>query len=155
MSIFGRVIRSLKKLFRTEKKRSKKSKKKSKKLTKVSSKKSPKKKVPAKVKKPSPSPKKEIKKPVVKPPKEKEIKGKLVGTVTHYFSRIQVIVIKLNDSLRIGEKIMIKGSSTNFIQTIKSMQMESVDVKAAKKSDLIGLKVEKDARVGDKVFKVS
>jgi hypothetical protein len=153
MSIFGRVIRSLKELFRAKKKRSRKSKKKKKKLTKTPVKKLLKKKVPAKAKK-SPATAKKVKIIVAKPPKENEIKGKLVGTVTHYFPRIQVIVIKVNDGLHTGEKIMIKGSSSHFVQTIKSMQMESVDVKVAKKGDLVGLKVEEEARVGDKVFKV-
>ena len=81
--------------------------------------------------------------------------GVLMGDVTHYFSKIQVIVVKItNGKLLAGERIHIKGQQTDFVQAVQSMQIESVDVKEAKKGQLIGLKVAQEARVGDKVFKL-
>jgi len=101
-----------------------------------------------------------VKKPAVKgvkkkaPPAKAASPGERIGEITHYFSRIQVVVIKLTKGLKVGEKIRIKGSSNDFVQTVKSLQIESVDVKAAKKGELVGLKVQKIAKEGDLVFRV-
>ncbi len=81
--------------------------------------------------------------------------GLLVGEVTHYFSRIQVIVVKITrESIKVADTLLIKGKLSNFKQSVKSLQIESVDVKRAKKGQLVGLKVDREARVGDKVFKL-
>ncbi len=50
--------------------------------------------------------------------------------------------------------IHVKGAKTDFRQKVKSMQVESVNVKKARKGQLIGLKVIEKANVGDKVYKV-
>jgi len=79
---------------------------------------------------------------------------KPVGEITHFFGHLSVAVIKLSDSLKDGEKILIEGATTNFEQTVKSMQIEHKEVKEAKKGESIGLKVKDRVREGDKVFKV-
>ena len=77
-----------------------------------------------------------------------------VGVITHYFDRIKVCVVKLTQgSILIGDKLTILGNKTKFIQKVWSMQIESEDVKVAKKGQLIGLKVDKIVAVGDKVYK--
>jgi putative protease len=53
----------------------------------------------------------------------------------------------------IGDKLTIIGPKTKLAQKVWSMQIESVDVKVAKKGQLIGLKVDKIVAVGDKVYK--
>lgn len=87
--------------------------------------------------------------------KQKFPKEISVGEVTHYFSKIKVIVLKITGSkLSVGDKIHIIGGITNIFQQVKSLQIESVDVKAARKGQLVGLKVSKKAKEGDRVFKV-
>lgn len=79
-----------------------------------------------------------------------------IGAITHYFSKINVVVIKIEQStLKLGDKINIKGKSSDFIQKVNSLQIESVDVKSAKRGQLVGLKVSKPAQVGDKIYKLS
>jgi len=79
-----------------------------------------------------------------------------VGEVTHFFSRIQVIVLKMNSgNLLVGDRIRISGRKTDFIQKVKSLQIESVDVKSARKGQIVGLKVSKKAKPGDQVFKLT
>ena len=78
-----------------------------------------------------------------------------IGPITHFFSRISVCVIKIaNDQVRSGDSLLIKGAKTNFVQKVESLQIESVDVRVARKGHLAGLKVNRPARVGDKVFKI-
>jgi len=99
-----------------------------------------------------------IKKPAVEkvvvkeklPPPTKEI---LIAQITHYFPKIQVVVLRMSGVLRVNEEIHIKGKISDFKQVVSSMQIESVDVKMAKKNQLVGLKVEKEAHVGDKVYR--
>lgn len=77
-----------------------------------------------------------------------------VGEITHYFDRIKVCVVKLTQgTILIGDKLTIIGPKTKFVQKVWSMQIESSDVKVAKKGQLAGLKVDKLVAVGDKVFK--
>jgi len=76
------------------------------------------------------------------------------GVITHYFDRIKVCVVKVTQgTVLIGDKLTIIGPKTKFIQKVWSMQIESEDVKVAKKGQLIGLKVDKVPVVGDKVYK--
>jgi hypothetical protein len=78
-----------------------------------------------------------------------------VGVITHYFPRISVVVVKIMEHpLGLGHVIRVAGSKTNFEQKIDSLQIESVNVKQAKKGQLVGLKVVKEAQVGDKVFRL-
>lgn len=87
--------------------------------------------------------------------KKKEKKEKLVGEVTHYFSKIGVAVVKLKDKLKIGDKIKIVGGQREFEQEVTSMQIEHKDIKEAPKGKEIGLKVDQKVKEGDKVYKIS
>ena len=83
---------------------------------------------------------------------EKEIKE--IGIVTHYFTRIGVAVVNLADTLSVGDRIIIKGTTTNFEQTVESMQIEHKNVNVAYGGQSVGLKVNQRVREGDKVYKV-
>jgi len=81
--------------------------------------------------------------------------GKLIGKVSHYFSKIGVAVIELSGSLSVGDTIrIVGGEATDFEQTIDSMEMEHEKIEKAKKGDAIGTKVKEKVREGYKVFKV-
>ncbi|MFH1590195.1 MAG: hypothetical protein ABIB43_06525 [archaeon] len=78
-----------------------------------------------------------------------------IGFITHYFSHIGVGVINIRKGkLKVGDKIHVKGATTDFTQKIESMQVEHKSIKEAKKGDDIGLKVKDHVREYDKVFKV-
>ena len=80
------------------------------------------------------------------------MKEKEIGTVSGYFSHVEVAAIKLSGTLKMGDKICIKGATTNFEEEVDSMQIERKDVTTAKKGDHIGIKVSEKVRPGDKVF---
>ena len=79
---------------------------------------------------------------------------KLVGKITHYFSKIGVAVIELNDTLKVGDRISIEGGSTNFEQTVDSMQIEHENIEEAKSGQAVGMKVADKVREHDSVFKL-
>ena len=80
--------------------------------------------------------------------------GKLIGKVTHYFSKIGVAVIELSDTLKVGDTIRIVGGETDFDQVIESMEIEHQKIEIAKAGDLVGLKVSQKVRDGYKVYKI-
>ena len=79
---------------------------------------------------------------------------KEVGKVSSYFSHVGVAAIKLSASLKVGDKIHIKGSTTDFEKEVDGMQIEREEVSKAKKGDHIGIKVPEKVRPSDKVFLV-
>ncbi len=79
-----------------------------------------------------------------------------IGEVSHYFGKIQVAAIELTDGeLSVGDKIHIKGHTSDFTQNIDSMQIDNADVTTAGKGSSIGIRVAEHARVGDTVYKVT
>lgn len=96
--------------------------------------------------------KKVIKKPIKKV-EEKSI-GKKIGKVTHYYTNISVGVVELSATLKIGDKIRIKGATSDFTQKVDSMQIEQNKVEEAKKGQSIGLKVKDHVREHDVVYKL-
>ncbi len=79
---------------------------------------------------------------------------KELGRITHYYSKIGVAVIEITGGiLKVGETIHIKGHTTDFSQTVESLQQEHQQIMEAKKGDSVGLKVEEAVREGDLVFR--
>ncbi|MDP2906616.1 MAG: EF-Tu/IF-2/RF-3 family GTPase [Nanoarchaeota archaeon] len=83
-----------------------------------------------------------------------EEKLKEIGEVFTYFSQVRVAGIKVSGTLKVGDKIKIKGATTDFEMTVDSMQVERQPVEEAKPGDSIGIKVPDKVRGGDKVYKV-
>jgi len=80
---------------------------------------------------------------------------KLIGKITHYFDKISVAIIELSGVLKVGDRVHIKGHSTDFEQDISSIQIEHEDMKKAKKGDAIGVKVDEKVREGDEVYLIA
>jgi translation elongation factor EF-1alpha len=79
---------------------------------------------------------------------------KEIGEVFSYYSNIGVAAVKLTGNLKKGDKIRIKGHTTDFEQTADSMQIEHKNVSVAKKGDDLGIKMDDRVRPGDKIYKV-
>jgi len=84
-----------------------------------------------------------------------EVKKEEVGVVEGYFSKIGVAAVNItNGVLKVGDKIHIKGSTTDFEQIVESIQIEKQNVEMAKPGDKIGIKVKDRVRPKDRVYKV-
>ena len=79
----------------------------------------------------------------------------MIGTVDDFFARPVVAGIKLTGSLNVGDKIRIKGHTTDLEMTVESMQIDNANVTAAKSGDSIGVKVSDRVRNGDHVYKLT
>lgn len=83
----------------------------------------------------------------MKPKKEKPI-----GKVTHFYGKIKVAIIKFNKPVKVGTDVVIRGATTEFKQTIASMQWDHEPIKIAKKGKEVGIKIKKKVHEGDGVF---
>ena len=84
----------------------------------------------------------------------REERLKEVGKISHYFTKIEVAVIDLTAPLSVGDRITIKGATTDFEQTVESMEIEHENVETAKAGDSIGLKIRERVRESDMVYKI-
>jgi len=82
-----------------------------------------------------------------------EEKLEKVGEVSDYYSKIGVAIVKLTATISVGDKILIRGSTTSLRQTVNSIQIEHKNVTKAGAGQSIGLKVDDRVREGDTVYK--
>ncbi len=76
-----------------------------------------------------------------------------IGRITHFFSKISVAVVELIAPLTVGDRILVKGPSTDFEQIVESMQIEHKNIQGAEAGQSIGLKLAQQARERDAVYK--
>lgn len=79
----------------------------------------------------------------------------VIGKVSDFFAHPVVAGIELTGTLKLGDKIHIKGHTTDMELIVESMQINNVDAQEAKAGDSIGVKLSDRARRGDTVYKVT
>lgn len=78
-----------------------------------------------------------------------------IGEVTHYFQHVNAAAVKLTKSgLKVGDVIYLKGHTTDFKETVRSIQLDRSPLTQGKKGQEIGLYVKSRVRIGDKVYKI-
>jgi putative protease len=78
-----------------------------------------------------------------------------VGKVTNFYVKISVAAIKVTAGvIRIGDTLHFKGHTTDFQETVASMEIENQPVDEAGPGDEVGLKAKERVRKHDKVYKV-
>ena len=79
-----------------------------------------------------------------------------IGVVTHYYSHLSVVGLKLEPgtTLRVGDQIHIRGHTTDFTQKVESLEVDHAPVSEVGPDDDFGLKVVEHAREHDTVYKV-
>jgi selenocysteine-specific translation elongation factor len=80
---------------------------------------------------------------------------KEIGKVSDFFARPVVAGVEMSGSLKVGDKIHIKGHTTDMEMTVNSMQIDNANVTEANAGDSVGIKVADRVRRGDSVFKVT
>ena len=81
--------------------------------------------------------------------------NKKVGTITHFYDKISVGIVKLGSSVSKGDTLKFEGNVTNFEQSLDDMQFNHEDVDTGKKGQEVGIKVGEKVREGDSVYKVT
>jgi translation elongation factor EF-Tu-like GTPase len=79
---------------------------------------------------------------------------RLIGTVDHYFKDIGVAGVALSGYLKVGDRIHVQGHTTDFEQTVDSIEVEHEGLAEVASGQSIGIKVPERCRAGDHVFKL-
>ena len=78
-----------------------------------------------------------------------------VGEVVKFFSKPSVAAVKITaGELRIGDRVKFTGHTTDFEDTINSMEIDNSQIEKATVGDYIGIKISDRVRPGDEMFKV-
>jgi translation initiation factor IF-2 len=77
-----------------------------------------------------------------------------IGKVSRFFARPLVAAMTLNASLRVGDRLHIKGNTTDLRLTVESMQIEHQQVQQAEAGQQVGIKVPDRVREGDTVYRI-
>jgi putative protease len=79
----------------------------------------------------------------------------MIGVVADFFARPMVAAIELTAPLKLGDRIHIKGHTTDLEQTVDSMQVHNAQVVEAQAGDGVGIKLTARVRKGDSVYKIT
>ena len=78
-----------------------------------------------------------------------------VGVVIHYYSHLNVAVVRLDHgALEVGDSIHIKGYTTDIHQTVESMEIEHQAIQRAGLGQEFGMKVAEHVREHDLVYRM-
>lgn len=77
-----------------------------------------------------------------------------IGRVTHFYNRIMVAVLDLSDELKVGDTVHILGHTSDFVQPVRSLEIEHSKVPSAGPGQEVALLVSEPVRRGDAVYKV-
>ena len=77
-----------------------------------------------------------------------------IGRVTHYYNHLNVAVLRLTESLKLGDKIHILGHSTDVIERVASMEVEHHPVVWVKPGDDVAIKVIEPVHEHDVVYRL-
>jgi len=75
-----------------------------------------------------------------------------IGTVTHWFSHLSVAGVRLTAPLAVGDRIHIRGHTTDLVQTVSSMEIEHRKVDHAGPGDDVALAVVGRVHEHDLIF---
>jgi hypothetical protein len=79
---------------------------------------------------------------------------KAIGEITHYYKKISVAVLSLQDEILLGDRVHILGHTTDFQQGVGSMQIDHTRIERAEPGDDVAIKVYGRVRPGDIVYRV-
>jgi translation elongation factor EF-1alpha len=78
-----------------------------------------------------------------------------IGIVTNFYSKPSAAIIEITaQSLKIGDRIKIKGHTTDFEMDVISMQIEHQTVEEILPGQIVGIGVKERVRCHDRVFKL-
>ncbi|MDP8253070.1 MAG: translation elongation factor-like protein [Candidatus Kaelpia aquatica] len=78
-----------------------------------------------------------------------------IGIITNFYAKPSAAIIEITaKSLKSGDRIKIKGHTTDFEMDVNSMQVEHQIVSEILPGQIVGLGVKERVRLHDRVFKL-
>jgi putative protease len=79
----------------------------------------------------------------------------MIGRVTHYYPRIGVAAVVLENHIATGDRIHIHGPNDDLHQSVTSMELDHFPIREADAGQDIGIKVVERVHKGDLVYRES
>ena len=78
-----------------------------------------------------------------------------IGVVVNYYTKLGVAAVKVTSgTIKTGDLLKYKGHTTDFTETVTTMEIENQPFEQAQTGVLVGVKVKERVREKDKVYKV-
>lgn len=78
-----------------------------------------------------------------------------VGEVMKFFSKPSVAAVKITGGdLAHGDRVRYTGHTTDFEDTVSSMEVDNEKIEKVGPGDYVGIRVSDRVRAGDEVFKI-
>ena len=84
--------------------------------------------------------------------RERAMREHRIGKVTHYYKKIGVAAIDLEEPLKVGDQIHVAGHTTDLEQPVGSLEIDHRRVLKALPGDVAAVKVFGRVRPGDTVL---
>jgi hypothetical protein len=80
--------------------------------------------------------------------------GKQIGVVLNFVDRLSVAVVKLSDSLVLGDTLRFVGGESDFTEVVDSIELHGKNVSEARKGDEVMIKVSEKVKYSYRVYLV-
>ena len=77
---------------------------------------------------------------------------KTIGTISHWYDKIGVAVVKLSAGLKVGDRVKIQHGEVEFEDSVGTMQIDHMEVQSGKKGDEVAIKLNHKAKAGSLIF---
>ncbi len=79
-----------------------------------------------------------------------------IGEVVKFFAKPSVAAVKITEGeLTVGDTVKFLGHTTDFEDTIETMEINNEKIDKAAVGDYIGIKVPERVRPGDEMYKMT
>ena len=79
-----------------------------------------------------------------------------IGEVVKFFAKPSVAAVKITEGeLSVGDTVKFVGHTSDFEDTIDSMEVNNEKIDRAVAGDFIGIKVPQRVRSGDEMYKIT
>ena len=78
-----------------------------------------------------------------------------VGVIVKFFAKPSVAAIQVTrGTIKVGDVLKYSGHTTDFTETVTSMQVDNAPVEEVETGAMVGIQVKERVRENDKVYKV-
>ena len=79
-----------------------------------------------------------------------------LGVITHYYTHLGVAIVRLETGVvREGDTVRFKGHTSDFTQTVGSIEVNHMHINEVRAPQSFGMKVKEHARENDVVYRVN
>jgi putative protease len=78
-----------------------------------------------------------------------------IGRVVRFYAKAHAAAVRLEGTLRVGERVYVRGWTTDFQQLVTSLHINHLAVEAGQPGDLVGMMTVETCRPRDVVYRLS